>query len=100
MPIQQPYQADHDTGKPPVQGARRKGRDRQRFDMLVKGIVVMLEAFVMRQVPRPRPVEKGAHQAGAFVRTTHAAGRLNVFGGVFGLARHHHQPEPVDVHAH
>src|SRR5260221_3532493 len=42
---------------------RRKWRDRQGFDVLVERGVVMLEGFVVRQVPWPGPIENHADKA-------------------------------------
>ncbi len=43
-------------------------------------------------------VEHDTDQAGRV--TPHSTGCLDIFGGCFGLARHHHQAQAFDVHPH
>ena len=72
---------------------------RQRLDLAVVRGVVVLEVLVVRQVAGPGPVVEGHHQAWLVGGPADAGGRLDVLGGVLGLAGHDHQPEPGHVHA-
>ena len=66
--------------------------------MLVERRVVMLEGFVVGQVTGSGPIEHRANQAGE--RTTDTAGGLDVFRRGLRLSGHHHQTQPLYVHAH
>lgn len=77
--------------------ARGEGRGGEGFDVLAEGRMVVLEALVVREIPRPRSVEHGADEAGG--ASADAAGRPDVFGGCFRLARDDHRAEAGHVHA-
>lgn len=68
--------------------------------MCIEGVVVVLKGLKMGQIAGPRPVIDRAHQPWAAGRAPHAAGRLDILGGGFGLPSHHHQPQPFDIDSH
>ena len=82
----------------PVQGAARIRGDRQRLHILGGGRVVVGEVLVMGEVTRPCPVVQGHHQPRPRRVPADPAGRLQVLGGVLGLAGDHHQAQPRHVH--
>ena len=94
----EPDQRDQHCGKPAVQGPHGERRDRQGLDVFVEGCVVVLEPLVVRQVPGPRPVVDRDDQTR--LAPTDTARCLDVLGRVLGLARDHHQAEPLNVHTY
>ena len=80
-----------------VERARRERGDRERLDVLVEARVVVLEALVVREVARARPVVDRADDAGRCATDT--ARRLDVLGRRLRLAGDDHQAEPPDVDA-
>ena len=62
--VPQAHERHHHPRQAAVERAGGERRHRQRLDMLVERLVVMLEPFVVGQVPRSCPVEDGADEAG------------------------------------
>ncbi len=86
------------TAQAAIHGARREGRDREGFDLLVEGGVIMFKTLVMAEIARARPVVDGADDArkGA----TNTAGSLDILGCGLGLAGDHHQAQAADIDPH
>src|SRR5258708_2199959 len=59
--------------------------------------MVVPEALIVGQIPRPRPVINGHDQARAPCLPTDPATCLNVFGSRLRLAGHGHQSEAIDI---
>ena len=85
------------AGEAPVQGPGSEGSRGERLDSGIRGPMEMREGLEVREVPRPRPVVHGDHEAGPLGIAADPTRGLDVLGGALGLPGHHHEAEPGDI---
>jgi hypothetical protein len=92
-----PNEGNEGGGEPPVKCTRRERRDGQRFDMAIKGRVVVLERLVVGEVSWPSPVVSRYDETWARTFPADTRSRLDVFGRGLRLPNRAHQAKSPDV---